>query len=124
MLNVAGVFFCASVVTSQLAMKVVIELSLVAKKKRIRIGGIELIVNVKDAVEIALDDQPEVTQREATVRGYILEGMAHKEIAAKMNISESTAKFHATNLYAKYGVRDRSALIFYLTRNKTEIEDD
>jgi len=41
----------------------------------------------------------------------LLENLSNKEIAAKLNMSERTAKFHVSNLLAKYGVRRRADLI-------------
>jgi hypothetical protein len=41
----------------------------------------------------------------------LLENLANKEIANKLNISERTVKFHVSNLLAKYKVQRRADLI-------------
>jgi DNA-binding NarL/FixJ family response regulator len=53
----------------------------------------------------------EVSPREQQTLDGLLENLANKEIAAKMNISERTVKFHVSNLLAKYGVQRRADLI-------------
>ena len=52
-----------------------------------------------------------LSRREKEVMDSLLENLSNKEIAAKLNMSERTAKFHVSNLLAKYGVRRRADLI-------------
>jgi DNA-binding NarL/FixJ family response regulator len=52
-----------------------------------------------------------LSRREKEVMEALLENLSNKEIAAKLNMSERTAKFHVSNLLAKYGVRRRADLI-------------
>ncbi len=52
-----------------------------------------------------------LSRREKEVLDALLENLSNKEIAAKLNMSERTAKFHVSNLLAKYGVRRRADLI-------------
>ena len=52
-----------------------------------------------------------LSRREKEVLEALLENLSNKEIAAKLNMSERTAKFHVSNLLAKYGVRRRADLI-------------
>ena len=54
---------------------------------------------------------PQLSRREQEVLGALLENLSNKEIANKLNISERTAKFHVSNLLAKFGVRRRADLI-------------
>ena len=54
---------------------------------------------------------PQLSRREQEVLGALLENLSNKEIANKLNISERTAKFHVSNLLAKFGVRRRVDLI-------------
>jgi PAS domain S-box-containing protein len=49
--------------------------------------------------------------RETDVLRLLVQGMANKEIAAKMEISESTVKNTIQQLFAKTGVRTRSQLV-------------
>lgn len=52
-----------------------------------------------------------VSRREQEVLDALLENLSNKEIGSKLNISERTAKFHVSNLLAKFGVRRRADLI-------------
>jgi DNA-binding NarL/FixJ family response regulator len=52
-----------------------------------------------------------LSRREKEVMDALLENLSNKEIASKLNMSERTAKFHVSNLLAKYGVRRRADLI-------------
>lgn len=52
-----------------------------------------------------------LSPREREVLGCLLENLSNKEIARKLNISERTAKFHVSNLLAKFDVRRRVDLI-------------
>jgi DNA-binding CsgD family transcriptional regulator len=52
-----------------------------------------------------------LTARETEVLRYLVQGLANKEIAAKMDISESTVKNTFQQLFAKIGVRTRSQLV-------------
>ena len=52
-----------------------------------------------------------LTRREQEVLNDLLENYSNKEIARRLHISERTAKFHVSNVLAKYGVRRRADLI-------------
>jgi DNA-binding NarL/FixJ family response regulator len=52
-----------------------------------------------------------MSKREQQVLDALLENLANKEIAVRLNISERTVKFHVSNLLAKFGVRRRADLI-------------
>jgi DNA-binding NarL/FixJ family response regulator len=49
--------------------------------------------------------------RETDVLRLLVQGLANKEIAARMEISESTVKNTIQQLFAKTGVRTRSQLV-------------
>ncbi len=51
-----------------------------------------------------------ISRREQEVLDGILENLANKEIASRLNVSERTVKFHVSSLLAKFGVTDRIAL--------------
>ncbi len=51
------------------------------------------------------------TPREEQVLRAVLENLGNKEIAAKLNMAERTAKFYVSKLLDRYGVRRRSDLI-------------
>jgi DNA-binding CsgD family transcriptional regulator len=58
----------------------------------------------------ALGAGVKVSRREQEVLDGILQHLANKEIAARLNVSERTVKFHVSSLLAKFGVSDRIAL--------------
>ena len=55
----------------------------------------------------ALTDSP-LTERETEVLNLLAEGLANKQIAAALGISEHTVKFHVSSIYAKLNVTNRT----------------
>lgn len=51
--------------------------------------------------------------REQEVLDGLLANLSNKEIAARLNISERTVKFHVSNVLAKFGVERRQQLILH-----------
>lgn len=51
-----------------------------------------------------------VTKRQADVLQAVLEGLSDKEIACRLCVSVSCAKFHVQQLFRKYNVHDRRSL--------------
>jgi NarL family two-component system response regulator LiaR len=52
-----------------------------------------------------------LSRREKEVLQLLLENLSNKEIASRLSISSRTAKFHVSNLLAKYGVGSRVDLL-------------
>jgi two-component system, NarL family, nitrate/nitrite response regulator NarL len=52
-----------------------------------------------------------LTERERQVLSFVFEGLANKQIAGKLGISESAVKASLQQLFAKTGVRTRSQLV-------------
>lgn len=52
-----------------------------------------------------------VSKREQEVADLLMQNLSNKEIGSKLHMSERTAKFHVSNLLAKYGVQRRADLI-------------
>jgi len=52
-----------------------------------------------------------LTRREREVLECLLQNLLNKEIAKRLHISERTAKFHVSNLLAKFGVQRRGDLM-------------
>ena len=48
-----------------------------------------------------------LSEREQEVLGLLNHGLANKEIARSVGLSEATVKFHLKNLYGKLGVNSR-----------------
>ena len=55
-----------------------------------------------------LADPNRLTEREESVLVRVAEGKSNAKIAAELNLSESTIKFHLRNLFAKLGVANRN----------------
>jgi two-component system, NarL family, nitrate/nitrite response regulator NarL len=51
------------------------------------------------------------TEREQQVLSYVFEGLANKQIAARIGVSESSVKATLQQLFSKTGVRTRSQLV-------------
>ena len=51
------------------------------------------------------------TERERQVLSFVFEGLANKEIAGRIGVSESSVKASLQQLFAKTGVRTRSQLV-------------
>ena len=58
----------------------------------------------------AFGEGVKISRREQEVLDGVLQSLANKEIASKLNVSERTVKFHVSSLLAKFGVTDRIAL--------------
>lgn len=58
-----------------------------------------------------------LTRREEEVLGGVMKSLANKEIAATLNLSERTVKFHVSSLLAKFRVRGRMELVREASRN-------
>lgn len=57
-----------------------------------------------------------LTRREEEVLAGVMKSLANKEIAAHLNLSERTVKFHVSSLLAKFRVRGRMELVREATK--------
>ena len=53
----------------------------------------------------------ELTPREVEILRMLAEGLANKQIAARLGISEHTVKFHIASVYAKLGASSRTEAV-------------
>lgn len=60
---------------------------------------------------------PDLTPRETEVLGLVREGLANKQIARRLGISERTVKAHLTSVFARIGVVDRTQAALWAERN-------
>jgi len=59
----------------------------------------------------AVKSHVKLTRREEEVLNGVMRSLANKEIAASLNLSERTVKFHVSSLLAKFHVRGRMELV-------------
>jgi len=59
----------------------------------------------------SVHSQLKLTRREEEVLSGLMKSLANKEIAASLNLSERTVKFHVSSLLAKFRVRGRMELV-------------
>ncbi|PWB69567.1 MAG: DNA-binding response regulator [Anaerolineales bacterium] len=52
-----------------------------------------------------------LTERESEVLGLLAKGLANKQIAAALGISEHTVKFHVSSIYTKLNVTNRAEAV-------------
>jgi DNA-binding CsgD family transcriptional regulator len=64
-----------------------------------------------DAVVEVLGAGPGLTPREMEVLGLLADGLANKEIAARLGISAHTAKFHVESLLRKLDAANRAEAV-------------
>ncbi len=62
-------------------------------------------------------DSVELTGREREVLLLVVEGLANKQIARRLGISERTVKGHLTNLFQRIGVQDRTQAALWAERH-------
>ena len=61
--------------------------------------------------------QAQLTARESEVLRLVRDGLANKQIARKLDISERTVKAHLTSAFARIGVVDRTQAAVWVQRN-------
>jgi DNA-binding NarL/FixJ family response regulator len=57
-----------------------------------------------------------LTVREIEILKLVANGMANKQIAFRLQISEKTVRNHVSNMYEKLGIYDRSQAVLYAVR--------
>ncbi|HZV51144.1 MAG TPA: response regulator transcription factor [Candidatus Dormibacteraeota bacterium] len=57
-----------------------------------------------------------LTSREIEILKLLAGGMANKQIAYRLKISEKTVRNHVSNMYEKLGIYDRSQAVLYAVR--------
>lgn len=75
--------------------------------------GQELLRRALERTEGPVADlgRSKLTERERQVLSFVFEGLANKQIADRLQISETTVKASLQQLFAKTGVRTRSQLV-------------
>lgn len=65
----------------------------------------------------------QLTERETEVLALVGRGLANKQIARALGISESTVKAHLTNVFQRIGVRDRTSAALWARAHLPEDVD-
>ncbi len=74
-------------------------------------GYLKRVMEKASAAENAAPGTKTFTERERQVLSFVFAGLANKEIADKLNVSESSVKASLQQLFEKTGVRTRSQLV-------------
>ena len=61
--------------------------------------------------------QDQLRDREREVLGLVADGLANKQIARHLGISERTVKAHLTSVFQRIGVTDRTQAALWAERN-------
>ena len=77
----------------------------------IRDGAIIVKIPLVVVPRIMQQSGLDLSRRQTEVLEGLKEGMANKEIANKLNISERAVKFHVSNLFTKFKVNSRIQLM-------------
>ena len=77
----------------------------------IRDGAIIVKIPLVVVPRIIQQSELALSRRQAEVLEGLNEGLANKEIANKLNISERAVKFHVSNLFTKFKVNSRIQLM-------------
>jgi len=63
-------------------------------------------------------DTHDLTEREREILALMVEGLANHDIAARLVVSQSTVKFHVSNVLSKLGVSTRTEAVAMALKNK------
>ena len=63
------------------------------------------------------DPRDQLSDREREVLGLVADGLANKQIARRLGISERTVKAHLTSIFQRIGVTDRTQAALWAERN-------
>ena len=73
-------------------------------------GVLHLMANASKGPAVPTSTRA-ITSRQRQILQFILDGLTNKEIAAKLNVTESSVKASIQELFTKAGVRTRSQLV-------------
>ena len=76
-------------------------------------GLVKSLIRLNGRRESSSDESPveALTAREMEVIQLMAQGLANKQIALSLSISEHTVKFHLSSLYAKLGISSRTEAV-------------
>lgn len=65
----------------------------------------------RDAMDATPTTTPTLTPRELEILGWLAEGLANKQVAARLGLSEHTVKTHLAHVFEKLGVGTRAEAV-------------
>lgn len=75
------------------------------------------LVNKLSESQNSVNQLQELTSREREIAKLVAEGLSNREIAAKLFITEGTAKNHITNILSKLGLNHRTQIALFVIEN-------
>jgi len=82
------------------------------------VAGGRMVFPYMDVRSLKRDPRESLTEREKTLLSALAKGRTNTELAAELDISINTVKFHLRNLYEKLGLNNRSqAIAFYYSNS-------
>lgn len=79
-----------------------------------------MVVGPRPLLQVSGESQPTpgpLSEREIEILGMLLRGLANKQIAVELTISEHTVKFHVSSIYTKLNVSNRTEAVREGLRN-------
>jgi DNA-binding NarL/FixJ family response regulator len=74
------------------------------------------LLDVRHALHQVIAVPQELTDRETDVLKLMTSGISNREIAKALRISEGTVRNHASSIFSKLGVTDRTKAVLYALR--------
>ena len=65
-----------------------------------------------------------LSEREVSVARFIAKGLANKEVARELDVTERTVKAHLTAIYKKLHIKDRLSLALLVKKGQSNQEND
>jgi DNA-binding NarL/FixJ family response regulator len=84
----------------------------------------EKMLSTFEGIRSEADITPRLTERELEVVRALARGKSNKEIAGDLGISEKTVRNHASNIYKKLHIFDRTQAVIYAIRKGLVDLDD
>ena len=84
----------------------------------------EKMLSTFEGIRAEADIVPQLTERELDVVRALARGQSNKEIAGDLGISEKTVRNHASNIYKKLHIFDRTQAVIYAIRKGLVNLDD
>jgi DNA-binding CsgD family transcriptional regulator len=82
-----------------------------------RVALTQTEAGLRVSVDCPTTPATQLTAREADILSLLVEGLSNKEIAARLGVSARTVNFHLDNLYAKFGVNNRTEAVVYALKH-------